>query len=446
LFSLGIDFGTSNSSVALNDGRSIRLLPLDPFAADPRVMRSLLYFTRVGELYTGQRALETYSAQNTGREVRMERRIVGKISMTFGDVGTRTGMVAAEIDTNAPGRLFQSLKRFLPDTSFTSTNVFGTSYTIEELAGRLAGAILDAAGAEIGERPGAILVGRPVHFSDAPEKDEVARTRLTRAWEFAGAHVSFLEEPLAAALDFAAEAAIRPGANLLIFDFGGGTLDITITHQTKNGAEVLATGGTPLGGDRIDSRVMQSLISSSFGDDARYRRTGLPLPNHLFAHLNTWQTILELNRPDLLGLIRRARRESDRPAELQALETLVTRNYGFELFRSIEAAKIRLTSEDSAAVELRRPDIAIRRDVTRSEFEAAIGTLVHEARGCVLTTVAAAGLEPGGIDYVVTTGGSSLIPAFRRALRSILTSAVLTETDTFTSVASGLALAAGGRT
>ena len=131
-------------------------------------------------------------------------------------------------------------------------------------------------------------------------------------------------------------------------------------------------------------------------------------------------------------------------AELQALETLVTRNYGFELFRSIEATKIRLTGEDAAAVELRRPDIAIRREITRREFEAAISALVQEARDCVLTTVAAAGLEPGDIDYVVTTGGSSLIPAFRRALRSILTSAVLTDTDTFTSVASGLALAAGG--
>ena len=443
MLALGIDFGTSNSSGAVNDGRSIRLLPLDPFAPDPRVMRSLLYFTREGELYSGQRALDTYSAQNTGREVRMERRIVGKISMTFGDVGTRTGMVAAEIDANAPGRLFQSLKRFLPETSFTSTNVFGTSYTIEELAGRLAGAILDAAEAGLGQRPDAIVVGRPVHFSDAPEKDELARRRLAQAWEFAGAQVSFLEEPVAAALHFAAGAVVKHGSNLLIFDFGGGTLDITIARQAKSGAVVLASGGVPLGGDRIDSLVMRSLIAACFGEDAHYRRTGLPLPNHLFAHLNTWQTILELNRPDLISLIRRARRESDRPAELQALETVVTRNYGFELFRSIEAAKIRLTDEEVAAVELVRPDIAIRRVVTRSDFDLAIGAVIPEARDCVLTTVAAAGLEPADIAYTVTTGGSSLIPAFRRMLRSLLTNAALRETDTFTSVASGLALAAG---
>jgi len=443
LLSLGIDFGTSNSSVALNDGRSIRLLPLDPFAADPRVMRSLLYFTRDGAMYTGQRALETYSTQNTGREVRLERRIVGKISMTFAEVGTRTGMVAAEIDTNAPGRLFQSLKRFLPETSFSSTNVFGTSYTVEDLAGRLAASILDAAEAGLGERPGAIVVGRPVHFSDTPERDELARVRLERAWELAGARVSFLEEPVAAALHFAAEATIKPDANLLIFDFGGGTLDITITRQAKTGVLVLATGGVPLGGDRIDSRIMQSLIASSFGEDAHYRRTGLPLPNHLFAHLSTWQTILELNRPDLLSLIRRARRESDRPAELQALETVVTRNYGFELFRSIEAAKMRLTDAERTAVELLRPDIAIRREVTRGEFESAIGVLVREARECVLATNEAGGLEPGDIAYIVTTGGSSLIPAFRRMLQSVLTNARLTESDTFTSVASGLALAAG---
>ena len=82
MLSIGIDFGTSNSSVAVFDGQSTRLLPLDGHARDPRVMRSLLYIPRDGEIVVGQRALDLYTEQNTGREVKMERRYLGEVTMT----------------------------------------------------------------------------------------------------------------------------------------------------------------------------------------------------------------------------------------------------------------------------------------------------------------------------------------------------------------------------
>jgi hypothetical chaperone protein len=447
MISIGIDFGTSNSSVAaLRDG-SLRLLPLDASARDPRVMRSLLYITRAGEIVAGQRALDLYTQQNTGRQVKLERVFVRDVEMTFSDM-TVVKQAFALVDTNEPGRLFQSLKRFLPVTSFQKTDVFGRTYSLEQLVATLARQMIDAAEAALGRRVEALTVGRPVRFDDDGRKDAAAVQRMEAAWRLLGIErVRFVEEPVAAAHHYASEAGLTPGARFLVFDFGGGTLDITVARARKGGIDVLATGGVPLGGDLLDGRLMEARIARRFGRGAHYRpqqggpERGLPLPSHLLSRLRSWQTIVELNRPDLLGLIREARRTSDHPRELAALEELVTRNRGLELFRAIEEAKIALSTEESAVVRLRRPNIDLAEDVTRGQFEAAIAAQVRSARACVLETVERAGCAPEQIGAAITTGGSSLIPAFRRALAEALPRAELAEAGTFTSVAAGLALA-----
>jgi hypothetical chaperone protein len=442
MISIGIDFGTSNSSMAVcRDGR-VELLPLDAHARDARVMRSLLYITRAGEVHAGQRALDLYTEQNTGREVRMERRYIGEVRMMYSDGMEVVKDAFALVDVNEPGRIFQSLKRFLAVTSFKKTNVFGREYRLEELVATLAGAMVRSAEAALGERIGALVVGRPVRFSEDAAKDEAARRRLAEAWELAGVpNVRFLEEPVGAAHHYAAEARLAPGTRFLVFDFGGGTLDVTVARAAADGLEPLSTAGVPVGGDLLDSRIMETRIAGHFGKGARYEPERLPLPQHVIARLRSWQTIVELNRPEWLELIRDARRRTDRPDALAALEALVTRNHGLELFREIEAAKIALSDADEATVRLRRPPIDLAQEVTRGEFEAAIALQLRAARACVLEAVEAAGCAPEEIALVITTGGSSLIPAFRRVLEEALPRASLTATGAFTSVAAGLALA-----
>ena len=447
--SIGIDFGTSNSSVAVFHGDRVELLPLDAHARDPRVMRSLLYITRAGELHAGQRALDLYTEQNTGREVKMERRYIGEVKMTFSDMEVVKDAFAM-VDVNEPERLFQSLKRFLPVTSFKKTNVFGRQYRLEELVAALARQIVRAAERALGRRIEEVVVGRPVRFSEDAAKDEAARRRLEEAWALAGAgRVRFLEEPVGAAYHYASEAQLAPGTRFLVFDFGGGTLDVTVAQATSDGIEPLATGGVPVGGDLLDSRIMETRVAPHFGKGARYQPDpfgqssgqGLPLPGHLVSRLRSWQTIVELNRPDLLDLIRDARRRTDRPRELAALEAMVTRNHGLELFRAIEEAKIALSDAEAATVRLQRKDIDVAQEVTRAEFEAAIALQLRAARKCALEAIERAGCAPEQIDVVITTGGSSLIPAFRAALHEALPRASITATGAFTSVAAGLALA-----
>lgn len=157
--------------------------------------------------------------------------------------------------------------------------------------------------------------------------------------------------------------------------------------------------------------------------------------------MRSWQSIVELNRPDLLELIREARRNTDSPRELAQLETLVTRNYGLSLFRAIEQAKIALSDADATTVRFQPEGIDVTRELTRAEFEDAVSLQLRAARDCVLEALAEADCDPAEIELVITTGGSSLIPAFRRVLQEALPRASLTATGTFTSVAAGLALA-----
>jgi hypothetical chaperone protein len=441
MLSVGVDFGTSNSSAAVYDGRSIHLLPLDRAAADPRVMRSLIYLERSGDVWCGQAALSRYLEQNTGRAVHYEMQRVGEVTMVFAEVGTVVQEARALIDVSEPGRLFQSLKRFLPVTSFRATNVFGLHYTIEELLSLLARALLSAIQTALGQPVTSLCVGWPVRFSEHPPEEALARQRLREAWRLAGvADVHFVEEPVAAIRHFADQHTLGDARHVLVFDFGGGTLDICIAKLSNGGVQTLATRGVAIGGDLLDSRIVETQLTPLFGEGAVQRSTGLPLPRFLFTRLRSWQTLLELNTPQNMALIRQLTREFDRPEQLAALATLVERNYGVAFFQAVEGAKVRLSDHLETEVRLVNADLRIQHPLTRAAFEAAMAPQVRAASECIALAVSAAGVAPDEIDLVLTTGGSSRIPVFRRMLSDTLPRARLQESDLFTSVASGLAV------
>ena len=437
--SVGLDFGTSNSSAAVYDGARVTLVPLDSAAPDPSVMRTLLYLARTGgELY-GQAALDRYIEQNVGRPVKFERRYVGTIEMTFAEIGTTKVESHALVDVNEPGRLLQSIKTFLADSSFQGTDVYGTRYSLEDLIALLAGEIVRRVEA-FTERPvRRLTVGRPVHFSADAEKDELARQRQEAAFARLGLPaVAFLEEPVAAAHEFARSASRSRVA--LVFDFGGGTLDVTVI-RTGNELEVLATGGVPVGGDLLDRRIVETHLLKHFGEDATVGRRRLPLPRHIFGRLLHWQTMALLNRPETLDVIRNAIRDGDRPRQLQALLALISRNYGLDLFRTVEETKRELSERRFAVFDFERAGISVREPLSRADFEAAIRGQFLEVERCVLDTLARAELGPAAIETIVTTGGSSRIPLFREMLQRHFPDAEQSERAAFTSVAAGLAVA-----
>jgi hypothetical chaperone protein len=287
-----------------------------------------------------------------------------------------------------------------------------------------------------------MVLGRPVHYSTDPKLDQLAIERMRRAGEEAGLPpFTFLPEPTAAALSYASTA--HGEQHVLVFDFGGGTLDVTVMRIDERGArDVLATDGVPIGGDIMDRRIVMGKLLTHFGEGATLGPRKMPLPAVLLDHLGEWQTIVDLTQPRYLTIIDEAIRIGDKPNELRALRTLVRENYGLPLYEEIERGKVRLSDAPKTTIGMDVPGIQFSDTLERWDFERLIGPDVREVSACVDRAVAAAGLSPADIDVVLRTGGSSRIPRFVRLLSEKFGDEKLQEMDVFTGVASGLAIAA----
>jgi hypothetical chaperone protein len=439
---VGLDFGTTNSSAAVYDGSRVRLLNLDPVNNAPSIMRSTLFITRENVPFIGRAAINRFTEGNVGREIEYEWRYIGETEVTLADVGTVMQSLYAVVDANTPGRLFQSLKSHLRDSSFIGTDVFGTRYTIETLIAVVLRIILQRIEDELGTRVTGMVLGRPVHYSTDPKADALALERMRRAGMEAGLPpFTFLPEPTAAALSYASTA--HGEQHVLVFDFGGGTLDVTVMKIDDRGRrEVLATDGVPIGGDLMDRRVVMGKLLTHFGAGATLGPRKMPLPAVLLDHLAEWQSIVDLTQPRYLQIIDEAIRVGDKPEELRALRTLVRENYGLPLYEEVERAKVRLSDSRSTTIGMDVPGIKFEDTIERWDFERLIGPDVREVAACVDRAVAAAGLEHGDIDVVLRTGGSSRIPRYIRMLAERFGAEKLQEMDVFTGVASGLAIAA----
>ncbi|TMF86563.1 MAG: hypothetical protein E6I07_08530, partial [Chloroflexi bacterium] len=164
-------------------------------------------------------------------------------------------------DTSAPGRLFQALKTFLGDPLDTRTNVFGGAKGLEDLIALILVHVRNRAEELTGAAPNAITLGRPVRFIGGDDAEAHATGRLRAAAKLAGFRdVRFVAEPIAAA--HAAD--VGPGTSL-VFDFGGGTLDLCVVRRDAGGLGVLATAGGPIGGDRATELLIEDAVAPRLG-------------------------------------------------------------------------------------------------------------------------------------------------------------------------------------
>lgn len=443
---VGIDFGTSNSSAAVYDGAQSRLLPLDPLARDPTVMRSLLYMARDGSRSAGQQALERFNQGNVGHAVKLKRLQVAVLENVFAEVGRVYTDIFVLVDENEPGRLFKSLKMELPNSSFRGTSVYGKGYTLEELVAELLTELRERIEQSGGRRIERAVIGRPVHYAAEAEADALAESRLRAACTLAGLpEVELLYEPVGAALSYAAT--IGEPRRVLVFDFGGGTLDVTVIELEPGPRyRVLATGGTPIGGDALDRRIMQRKLLRQFGIDGGTGLGGLAVPARVADLMLSWQTIPQLNEPSNRAVLEQVRAQRSGPyaRRFRALDCLVTRNYGLPVFEAIEGAKVRLSDEQQTRLEFIAEAIVLNEPFTRQEFERMITDELRQIGECVDATVARSGLRPQQIDAVIRTGGSSAIPALVRLLGERFGPEKVQEHRLLTGVTEGLAIAASG--
>jgi hypothetical chaperone protein len=409
----GIDFGTSNSAVALPTGE---VLPIDRAARDPRLFRSVLFFPEASrETLTGASAIEEYLQRGEGRFI-------------------------------------QSVKSWLPSASFTSTVIRGRAFRLEELVAILLRAIRSGGEAAAGVPLPRVVLGRPARFGDDDESDARAEARLRAAAELAGfTEIRFVIEPIAAALAY--EATLARDELVLVADFGAGTSDLTLMHlgpsrreRIDRKADIVASTGVAIGGDRFDAAIMRHRLLRHFGERSTYEVMGkrMPMPAHIMQRLLAWHEMSFIRERSTQELLERMLYSGDDVPAIEALQDLVEENLGFRLYRAIEAAKIRLSETEATRIRFDEARIHIDEPLTRDDFERFSAPLLEALDACAAGLLARAGVDPRTLSAVFLTGGSSQIPAVRALFARRFGAERLRSADAFTSVAEGLGRAAAG--
>jgi hypothetical chaperone protein len=437
-FKVGIDFGTSNSGVAVYDGQRVKLLPVDPKNVLPEVIKTVLYITKDYRTYLGQEAVENYYRDNVNRQRRFVKQWAGEIDYRGADMHYVRD-IFVYVDELKPGRLLQYLKTALRKDNYQGTQIFERFYSVGDLAKTYLSLLKERAEDVLGETIDAVTLGRPVKFSEHPEQDHKAQETLRQAAHEAGfKKVDFEMEPIAAALFY--EQSITKPENVVIFDFGGGTLDIAVMRlgDEKN-RKVYASGGVDIAGSDFDRTIIEKRMLSHFGYGQVKRH---PEIMQMVEAVPDWMALPELGTPINKNILEKAIQANVVPVRLKALEGLIYNDLAFTFYNRVEAGKIALSGEGATIINLEDKDISLWELYTRSQFESDIQHYLADVEKVLLDTIEKSGLDIEEIDAVVKTGGSSNIPLFTGMLARIFGTQKVKESNSFSSVVAGLAIKA----
>lgn len=429
---IGLDFGTTNSALAVAspDGPS-RLVPVRHAAETLPTFRSILYF-------------DDEERDANGRP----HAFAGPAAMD------------AYLERGAEGRLIQSVKSYLANPNFTSTTIFNSRFTLENLIGFVVARLIDATAqaGELTERmaSGPVVVGRPARFvrnslgTPDSEHDELAVSRLREALHgirIPDVHFEF--EPVAAA--HAYEASLDRDELVLIGDFGGGTSDFCLLHVgpglrklKERGETIVGVSGVGLAGDAFDARLIEHCVAPRLGKGTNYKSGSkvLPVPSWPYDTMRRWHELSLINTRKTRRMLEEIARTAEAANEVEALLKLIEEERGFALYRAVEAAKLGLSGAEETQLRFGLGPVEIDAKVTRAAFEQWIAPELAEISACVDKLLEETGTSPEKVDRVFLTGGSSFIPAVRNIFAARFGAEKLAGGGELTSVATGLALSA----
>jgi hypothetical chaperone protein len=459
MLAIGIDFGTTNCSAAVYRQGRVELIPLED--GQP-ILPSTICITREHEVHLGREAIALYLSLIRGTSIRYQFTDLRALTAVFAEelaeeelIPSDDGLViisnAGEVeDLDTPARLFQSLKTGLRDPHFNGTTIYGRYYALEELIALPLRHIRECAERYLGAPVTAAIIGRPVSYApaeglqglSAAEIDQTAHERMLAAARLAGfSHAALEFEPVAAARHLRAD--LPPRSRMLVFDFGGGTLDLALAQMVEGGTpEIIATHGVLLGGDDFDSAIMRHSLLKHFGQGTTLGPKNLPFPPNLLAPLYHWQSIPLLATPANLAHIAAIKRQSNAPQTVENLQTLIRSGLGFQLFQLIEAAKIELSTASEAWIRLHEQGLHLEERLTRSAFVASIGEHLAEIERGLREILAKGRCTPDAIALVWMTGGSSLVPVVQATVRRFFGAEKVRVADPFTSIVAGLGMVA----
>jgi len=409
---LGLDFGTSNTALAVvRDGRAV------PLALEQRhrtLPSAVFYGAHDGTVAFGREAFTRYLDGEEGRLLRGVKTVLGtRLMHERTAAGGRMRSFADVVEA-----LFAQVFRAVPEASRACT----------------------------------LVVGRPVRFGEAeasgrsdPEaflRDVLGRLGFT--------DVSFLHEPIAAAL--AHEARATRAERVLVVDIGGGTSDFAVVRivpaaerPAGTASQVLASTGVRIGGDRFDELFSLAAAMPHLGHGSRLKGGDRVQPGRIWFELATWHRIHKLYDRQTADQVRTMLLDAASPARVQRLASTLAERRGHAIAAAVEAAKIRLSDAPGTELLLDTGRETVHAEVGRAELEQAIGAQIERIREGALEAVRLAGVAPDAIDALCYTGGSSLMPLLRGVVGAAFPSARTIDEDAFGSVADGLAIEAGRR-
>ena len=343
---IGIDLGTTNSCVAIMEGGEPKVLVNEEGA---RTTPSIVAFTKDGERLVGQIA-KRQAVTNPENTISSAKRFIGR---KFSEVGEELKLVPYTVVEKGNDCAFK-----LKDGKLVSP---------EEIGAGVLAKLKKVAEDYLGEPVTEAVVTVPAYFNDAQ------RQATKDAGKIAGLEIKrIINEPTAAALAYGMDK--KKDEKIAIYDFGGGTFDISILEVGDGVVEVKATNGdTHLGGDNFDIRILEWMITEFKKDQ------GIDLRNDKMA--------------------------------LQRLK------------EAAEKAKIELSTSQETEINL--PFVTadqsgpkhLQMKLTRAKFEQMVEDLVTRSIEPCKKALADAGLKMSEIDEVVLVGGSTRIPAIQKAVK-----------------------------
>lgn len=344
---IGIDLGTTNSVVAVMEGGEPKVLVNEEGA---RTTPSVVAFTKDGERLVGQIA-KRQAVTNPENTIYSAKRFIGR---RFSEVQEEVKLVPYKVVGKGN------------DCAF---DISGKTVSPEEISAYILGKLKKVAEDYLGHEVKEAVITVPAYFNDAQ------RQATKDAGRIAGLDVKrIINEPTAAALAYGLDK--KKDQKIAIYDFGGGTFDISILEVGDNVVEVKATNGdTHLGGDNFDIRILEWLIAEFKKDQA------IDLKNDKMA--------------------------------LQRLK------------EAAEKAKIELSSRQETEINL--PFITadasgpkhLNIKLTRAKFEQMVEDLVERSLGPCRQAIKDSGLSAAEIDEVVLVGGSTRMPAIQAAVKKL---------------------------
>lgn len=350
------------------------------------------------------------------------------------------------------GRLMRSLKSLLGSPLLKSeTTVLGSALPFKDLLGIFLGELKKRAEAAADRPFEQVVLGRPVFFvDDDPEADREAQDTLVAvAHKLGFKDVSFQYEPIAAAFDYERE--IQREELVLIVDIGGGTSDFSLVRLSParrdvadRQGDILATGGVHIGGTDFDKQLSLAGVMPLFGYGSRMKSDAL-MPTSVHLNLATWHTINAVYAQKSQLALKNMRYDIVDTTGIDRLFRLIEQRAGHWLAMQVEDSKIELTEALERPIDLGRVEPGLVAPLDRAGFEEAVGPLLERIRASVTAMLAQAGVALEQVDTLFFTGGSSGIPALRLCVADLLPNARHVEGNAFGSIGSGLAIEARKR-